>query len=124
MNATAKVSRTVRPEDTAAALNADLPAAASTPFILAIAELAAHSVIETDLAEGEITVGTSADIRHLAPSPVGSTLDVRAELLERKGRRLSFSIEVHQGDDLVATVAHQRAIVRAADIATRLAGSG
>jgi fluoroacetyl-CoA thioesterase len=121
---TAEVRRTVRIEDTAAALNPDLPAAASTPFVLAIAELAAHAVIEDQLADGEITVGVSAEIAHRAPTPVGQELIATAELTERDGHKLSYSIEVRQGESVVATVRHRRAIVRASAIAERLNQGG
>jgi predicted thioesterase len=121
---TVQIRRTVRLEDTAAALNPDLPAAASTPFVLSIAELAAHALIEDQLADGEITVGVSAEITHMAPTPVGQELVASAELTERDGRKLAYSIEVKQGDAVVARVSHRRAIVRAAAIAERLAQTG
>jgi fluoroacetyl-CoA thioesterase len=123
MTQSGTITRLVRLEDTAAALNSNLPAAASTPFVLSIAELAAHEAIASDLVEGEITVGMSATIEHMAPSPVGATLVAVANLVERDGRRLTFDIVVTQGEETVATVSHKRAVVLAAKIAERLAGS-
>ena len=102
----------VRAEDTAAAWGDEFPSAASTPFLLAQAELASHAAVSPQLADGEITVGTTAAIEHVGASRVGATLRTVAALQSRTGRRLRFTIEVHDGDRIVALVSHERAIVR------------
>ncbi len=104
-------ARTVTEADTAAAWGPVFPPAASTPFVLGLAEIACHAAVEADLEEGQLTVGTAATIEHLAPSPVGAELVARATLLDRSGSRLGFEVEVYDGDDRVAHVRHTRAIV-------------
>ncbi len=117
----ASVQRVVTEADTAAAYGPDFPPAAATPFVLGLAEVACHQVVLPDLASGEVTVGTSASIEHLLPSPVGATLVASATLTHTEGRRLSFQVEVHDGPDLCARVAHDRAVVRIDKINARLA---
>jgi len=115
------LERTVTAADTAAAYGPHFPPAAATPFVLGLAEVACHNAVSGDLEKGEVTVGTRAVVEHLAPSPVGATLSVRAALRERQGRRLLFDVEVFDGDDLVARVEHGRAVVWGAQIEERLA---
>src|SRR5262245_52226401 len=108
---TATVRRVVTPADTAAVWGEDLPPAASTPFILGLAELACQRLANRGLAPGQITVGARAVIEHLAPSPVGATLVATARLLGREGRKTTFVVEIHDGATLVARVEHVRAEV-------------
>jgi predicted thioesterase len=112
---------TVGPGDTAEAYGPELPPAASTPFVLGLAELACHRAVAGELAPGDITVGTAATIEHRAPSPVGATLVASARLVERDGRRLAFDVDVRQDDVTVATVRHARAVVSRQRILDRLA---
>lgn len=121
MTLTASLTQVVGGEDTAASFGTHFPRAAATPFVLGIAEVACHNAIAPELADGEVTVGMSATIEHLLPSPVGATLTARATLDERNGRRLQFSVEVFDGDELAAKISHGRAIVSAKKIEDRLA---
>jgi fluoroacetyl-CoA thioesterase len=121
MSLTGSLSRTVTEADTAAMFGPDFPKAASTPFVLGLAEVACHNIVAGELQYGELTVGTAATIEHLLPSAVGATLTARATLVERSGRRLHFEIEVFDGDDLCATLTHGRAIAQAQKIKDRLA---
>jgi fluoroacetyl-CoA thioesterase len=117
---TERLERVVTDADTAAGFGPGLPAAASTPFILGLAEVACHRLLLDDLGEGEMTVGARAVIDHLAPSPVGATLVVIASLERAEGRRRHFRVEVHEGDVMVARVEHERAVVRRDRILERL----
>lgn len=113
-------SAVVGEADTAAAYGPQFPAAAATPFVLGLAEVACHMAVEGELAPGEVTVGTDATVQHLLPSPVGATLTARARLVEREGRRLRFVVEVLDGDEVCARVEHGRAVVLRAKIESRL----
>lgn len=117
---TAALSRTVTDADTAERFGAEFPPAASTPFVLGLAEVACHRAVASTLAPGEITVGSHADISHLAPSPVGATLVATATLRERAGRRLEFDVEVLDGETAVAQIAHTRVVVDRARLLARL----
>lgn len=119
----AERSSRVTDADTASRFGDDFPPAASTPFVLGLAEVACHEAVAGELEPGEITVGTRAEIEHLAPSPVGATLIVKATLIERSERgRLRFHVDVHQGEAVVARVEHDRAVVPLAGILKRLEG--
>ena len=116
----ATVELPVTESDTAAAWGAEFPPAASTPFVLGLAEVACHRAVQGGLAEGEITVGTGAVIEHLAPTPVGRTLRAQARLVSREGRRLRFVVEVQDREVLAARIEHSRAVVERRAIVARL----
>jgi fluoroacetyl-CoA thioesterase len=116
----ATLTREVTLDDTASAFGPDFPAAASTPFVLGIAEVACHSVIAPRLHEGEITVGMRAVVEHLLPSRVGATLAARARLVRRSRNRLYFQVEVWDGTEIVARIKHLRAVVNGAKMRARL----
>jgi fluoroacetyl-CoA thioesterase len=122
MNPTATLTQTVGEHDTAAGFGAHFPQAASTPFVLGLAEVACHNVVAPTLADGDVTVGVHASIEHRLPSPIGATLTARAELMHAHGGRFSFKVEVYDGEDLCAIVWHRRAVANAARMAERLDG--
>lgn len=102
--------------DTAAAWGTEFPPAASTPFVLALAELACHGVLAPELATDELTVGAGVELSHDRPSPVGATLTARATLIERRGNKASFAVEVSDGGAIVARIQHHRAVIKRAVI--------
>jgi fluoroacetyl-CoA thioesterase len=119
--ARAELSKVVGVGDTAAGFGPHFPAAAATPFVLGLAEVACHNAVAEDLQAGEVTVGVRATIEHLSPSPVGATLTAKARLVRREGRILSFAVEVMDAGDVCATVVHDRAVVLSEKISQRLA---
>jgi fluoroacetyl-CoA thioesterase len=120
LTSSASRTRTVTAEDTAAAWGAAFPPAASTPFVLGLAEVACHELVAGRLADGEITVGVAAEIEHLAPSAVGATLVATPRQTAESGRVFEFAVEVHDGQALVARLTHRRARVERARIMARL----
>ena len=98
-------------QHTASAVGNDgIDVVATTALILFLEEVS-HGAIVHALENGEATVGVRVEVDHLAPARVGSTLNVRCELIEIRGRRLVFSCEVRQSDVLVMTGFHHRAVV-------------
>ena len=64
----------------------------ATPVMIACLEQAAWTSVAPHLAEGEGTVGTLMNAKHLSPTPVGLEVTCRAELTEVDGRRLVFKV--------------------------------
>lgn len=88
----------------------DMPVFA-TPALVALMENAAMKAVAPHLPEGSTTVGGFIETSHLAPSPVGATIQATAILTEIKGRKLSFTIEAVEGEKLVGKASHIRFIV-------------
>jgi len=102
---------TVTKELTAAELGSGLLPVYATPAMLALMEHTCAQSVEPFLAEGEGTVGTAADIRHIAASPLGMKIRCESELREVNGRKLVFEVNVYDEKGLVGTGTHKRAVI-------------
>jgi len=90
----ATVRHVVTEGDTAIeAGSGDVPVLA-TPRMLALAEAACVAALESHLDAGMTSVGTGVALEHRRASPVGTEIEVEAELTELAGRRLVFGFIV------------------------------
>ncbi len=100
----ASVTAEVCEADTAVALGSgDLPVL-GTPRLLALAEAATLAAVAPQLQAGQTTVGAAVSLEHHRPSLVGASLEVEAELVEIKGRKLFFGFIAYgpgTGDEAV-----------------------
>ena len=85
----------------------------ATPAMIGLMEITCHRSVEELLPEGHTTVGYEVHVRHMAPGAPGSTVVVTTRLTEVKGNKLYFEVECRQGDKVLGSGAHKRAIVRA-----------
>jgi predicted thioesterase len=83
----------------------------STPELIRFIEMCALEGVRPSLREGQDTVGTWVDVRHLAPTPVGMQVTARATVIQTEGRRVRFRVEVHDELEKVAEGTHERFIV-------------
>ena len=86
----------------------------STPAMIGLMEITSHRSVERLLPEGHTTVGYEVHVRHLAPAPPGTTVVVSTRLAEVNGNKLYFEVECRQGETLIGSGTHKRAIVPAA----------
>lgn len=108
---THEMTLTVRQADTAGADRSGLPEVFSTPRLVSWLEWTAHQAIEPLLAPGQASVGARVDIRHLAATPVGMQVRLRAELIEVDRRRLKFRVEAWDEVEKIAEGEHERFII-------------
>lgn len=85
----------------------------ATPAMIGLMEITCHRSIERLLPEGQTSVGYEVHVRHLAPSAPGSTIVVTTRLAEVNGTKLRFDVECREGDKLLGSGFHKRAIVPA-----------
>jgi fluoroacetyl-CoA thioesterase len=85
----------------------------STPAMIGLMEITSHRSLESLLPAGHTTVGYEVHVRHLAPAAPGSTVLVTSKLTEVKGNKLYFDVSCRQGDKLLGSGTHKRAIVPA-----------
>jgi len=83
----------------------------STPNLVLLMEEASVEAVKDYLEDGETTVGTMVNIRHLAATPPGLTVTATAVLTEVDGRRLVFEVSAHDGVDIVGQGTHERFVV-------------
>jgi predicted thioesterase len=85
----------------------------ATPAMIGLMEITSHRSLESLLPKGHTTVGYEVHVRHVAPTAPGTTIVVSTRLTEVKGNKLYFDVACHQGDVLVGSGIHKRAIVPA-----------
>jgi fluoroacetyl-CoA thioesterase len=59
----------------------------------------------------EQTVGTHINISHLSATPPGFEVTATVELIKVQGKKLVFSVEAHDGVDLISKGLHERFVI-------------
>src|SRR2546425_13324110 len=108
---TGEATTTVVHENTAAAVGAGGVEVFGTPMMIALMENAAWRAVVNSLEEGDVTVGTVVNVRHLAATPLGQHVRATAELIEIDGRRLVFNVEAYDEKRKIGEGKHERFIV-------------
>jgi fluoroacetyl-CoA thioesterase len=101
----------VTPEMTVAHFHAAMPAVYGTPIMILHMENTSGAAIADYLPEGWITVGTVVNVKHLAATPVGATVTVKAMVTEVSGNSITFAVEAHDGKEKIGEGIHTRAAV-------------
>lgn len=83
----------------------------ATPALVALMEETAWKSVAEELEPGMGTVGTSLNIKHLAPTPIGMKVWCETLLNEVDGRKLVFSADVYDEKGKVGEGIHERFIV-------------
>lgn len=109
--ATASLELEITDADTAVAhRSGDVPVVA-TPRVLALCEEACCLAVHPSLDARTTTVGMRAQLDHVAPVRVGSTIRAEVTLDKIEGRRLSFTVSVSDASGLVAAGRITRVVV-------------
>mgnify|MGYP003602478696 CR=1 FL=1 len=113
------IVHTVIPSDLATYWKNDVPVLA-TPILLWLTELAAIKALDSVTTRSYMTLGTAHNSRHLAPTPVGFILHIRATVISVKAKRITFNVEATDGTDIVLEGTHTRALVDRKIFETRI----
>ncbi|WP_339731681.1 thioesterase family protein [uncultured Gimesia sp.] len=92
----------------------------STPSLIWFLEQAALQFLEPWLDDKSLSVGTHVDVEHLAPTPIGATVNCTARLIYQDGPVYRFSVEAHAGNEKIAKGLHSRRIIQAHQLIKRL----
>lgn len=95
----------------ASAVGSGLVPVFSTPMLIALLENAAVDALRPVLPEGQTSVGTRLDVRHLAPTPPGMRVRAFAELVRVEGRVLTFDVWAEDETEKIGEGVHERAVI-------------
>ncbi len=104
-NLTVPVERTVGP------FVKGMPMVFATPMMILEMELASADAINACLEPGWVTVGTEVDIRHLAATPVGTTVRTVARVVAVERRVIRFEVEAFDEKRRIGEGRHARGLV-------------
>jgi fluoroacetyl-CoA thioesterase len=99
-----------------------LPAVWSTPDMIGKMDVVAAALVAPHLPDGQISVAARNEISHLAATPVGMRVRVRATLDVVDGRKLIFAVEAVDELERVGEGFHIRYVVDRARFESRVAG--
>jgi fluoroacetyl-CoA thioesterase len=83
----------------------------ATPWMIAFMERVSHRLLAEHLSPGETSVGIYLEIKHLAPTPVGASVQVKAQILEVAGNLITFNVETWDHVEKVGEGIHRRAVI-------------
>jgi fluoroacetyl-CoA thioesterase len=84
----------------------------STPAMIGLMEFTCVLLVAPYLDENEQTVGIHVDVRHMAPTKIGQSVTVTAELLEIKDNKLRFAVlAVNDQEVKIGEGTHRRALI-------------
>jgi predicted thioesterase len=91
----------------------------STPAMIGLMEYTCVLLVAPYLNENEQTVGIHVDVRHMAPTKIGQSVTVTAELLEVKDNKLRFALSaVNDQGAKIGEGTHRRALINTKSFAS------
>jgi predicted thioesterase len=84
----------------------------STPSMIGLMERTSVELVTPYLDNNEQTVGTHVDVRHRAPTRIGQSIVVTAELLACEGNKLRFAVTAINDQGIkIGEGTHRRAVI-------------
>jgi predicted thioesterase len=110
----------VPPERTVGHFVPHMPMVYATPMMILEMEMTSGDAIRDHLQPGWVTVGTEVDIRHLAATPVGSTVRTTAKVIAVERRVIRFEVEAFDDRRRIGEGRHARGLVNVDAFTKRL----
>jgi fluoroacetyl-CoA thioesterase len=89
-----------------------MPEVFATGFLVGFLEWACIKAVIPHLDwPREQTVGTHIDVSHEAATPPGLEVTAKVELIAVEGRKLIFTVEAHDGVDVISRGRHERFVI-------------
>lgn len=83
----------------------------ATPAMVALMENVAYESVAGQLEEGQGTVGTSMNVKHLSATPVGMKVVCESKLVKVDKRALTFEIKAFDEAGIIGEAIHERFII-------------
>lgn len=83
----------------------------ATPILIGFMESTSHRLLAQHLPQGYSSVGILVNVRHLAPTPLGSTVRVKSEVQALDGIRVVFRVLAWDSSELIGEGEHQRMVI-------------
>ena len=117
---TNEVNAVVGETNTAIAMKSGSLPVFATPSMIALMEQAASELLDGCIDEGQTSVGTMINVKHLVASPMGAQITATATVIEVLGRKIEFSVTATDGKNEIGKGTHTRMIVDAEKFMSRI----
>ncbi len=101
----------VEEKHTAAAFGSGSIFVFSTPMMIGLMENAALKCAETGLPEGQSTVGTFVNVKHMSATPMNMKVTATATLIEIDGKKLTFEVVAFDEKEKIGEGTHGRYVI-------------
>ena len=91
----------------------------ATPELVRLIEVAAVSALANHLPPELTSVGVAIDMQHVAATPVGLNVEVKAILTQVEGRHLQFQVTARDDVEEIGRGTHQRVLVEISSFVAR-----
>ncbi len=93
----------------------------ATPAMIGDIETTCRDFLGTHLDDGEDSLGTSVDIKHLAPTLLGMWAEITVNISAVEGRAIAFDVSaVDAAGDKIASGRHDRFVIDVSQTLARL----
>lgn len=82
-----------------------------TPAIAIMVEQICREIVDPLLDASQTTVGSQITIQHLAPTPVGDKIRLKAEIIFIEKNVIHFEVKIMDSVELIGEASHQRVII-------------
>ncbi len=93
----------------------------ATPAMLNDIEALCHDLLADHLDDGEGSVGTQVELKHLAATPEGMEVEISAEIVEVDRRAVVFRVTVRDPVEQAGQCRHGRFVVQLSKVKERIA---
>ena len=102
---------TVTKEMTAEVMGSGTLPVYATPSMIAFMENTASKSVQAQLEDGQGTVGTLINVKHVSATPVGMEVTCETTLVEVDRKRLVFEVKAFDEAGLIGEGTHERFII-------------
>lgn len=88
-----------------------MPEVYGTPIMIFHMESTAGAALSNYLPEGWVSVGVVVNVKHLAATPIGAKVTVKAEVIDVDEHTVTFAVEAHDNVEKIGEGIHVRAPV-------------
>ena len=108
-----QLEQVVSDENTAAKVGSGALPVFGTPYMAGMMEMAAMTLLQNFLSDGQSSVGTRLDITHDAPTPIGMKVWAEAEItnVSENGKMVDFAVKAWDEKGPIGQGTHTRAII-------------
>lgn len=108
---TGKQTITVTEDKTAKVMGSGMLPVYATPAMIALMENTAAVSVAGELEDGQGTVGTLINVKHLSATPVGMDVTCETKLVEVDRKRLVFEVKAYDAAGVIGEGTHERFII-------------
>lgn len=108
---TGKQTIMVTEDKTAKVMGSGMLPVYATPAMIALMENTASTSVQAALEEGQGTVGTLINVKHVSATPVGMEVTCETKLVEVDRKRLVFEVKAYDAAGIIGEGIHERFII-------------